>query len=267
MVLAWIVALPAAVSAVWLEARVADTDRYVATVGPLADDPDVVAALSELSTSTARDQVADLLGPDIADLAGGLVADSVAAVVASPQFRPVWEAANRSAHEQTIAVLQSDAPVEGGADVTLDFGAILADTMTSLGPLPTADLPPLTVSFTVLPASTVDTVRDDYRRLDTLARVLPLVAAGLVVAALVISPLRTRTVRSLAVGGVLGAALVWLAVVRARSRLTDAAAPENRALVDAVVTSTTGSLLTVAAVLAAVSAAVAVLTLFVGRRT
>lgn len=37
MVLAWIVALPAAVSAVWLEARVADTDRYVATVGPLAD--------------------------------------------------------------------------------------------------------------------------------------------------------------------------------------------------------------------------------------
>src|SRR5262245_46485914 len=94
------VLLPISIVAVWVDRVVTDTDRYVETVAPLAEDEVVKAAASEqLERETLR-LVASSGVPVPQDVAAELVQRVVERVVDSPAFRTAWISANRQAHRQ-----------------------------------------------------------------------------------------------------------------------------------------------------------------------
>ena len=112
------------VPAVWSARTVLNTDRYVATVAPLADDPDVQQAIATRLTDqvfvalNVQEVLTDALasiGERATILAGpltnalhGFVQDQVLRVVQSDAFATFWVEANRFVHTQVLAVLRGE---------------------------------------------------------------------------------------------------------------------------------------------------------------
>ncbi|BDZ55595.1 hypothetical protein GCM10025870_26680 [Agromyces marinus] len=137
---------PVAVVSAWARAELVDTDRFVATFGPLAEDPDVQAFVADQVTTVIEEQVdipqltsdvfdgiraldlppraEDALGLLEAPAAQGLsslVGSTVDRVIASDAFAAVWRQALTVSHQQLTAALQGDpeAALEIGGDGTL----------------------------------------------------------------------------------------------------------------------------------------------------
>ncbi|MFF2275404.1 hypothetical protein [Agromyces sp. NPDC058126] len=137
---------PVAVVAAWARLELVDTDRFVATFAPLAEDPEVQEYVSDQVTAAIERQVdipqltADLfdglraldLPPRAADALGlleapatqglqSLVADVVDRLVASDAFADIWRTALQTTHTQFVAAVQGDpdAMLEIGGDGTL----------------------------------------------------------------------------------------------------------------------------------------------------
>jgi hypothetical protein len=112
------------VPAAWGARTVLNTDRYVATVAPLADDPAVQASIatkltdqvfSALNVQETLSDALGALGDRATVLAGpltiavkGFVRDQVEKVVASDAFKTFWVEANRFVHTQVLAILRGD---------------------------------------------------------------------------------------------------------------------------------------------------------------
>jgi hypothetical protein len=112
------------VPAIWSARTVLDTDRYVATVEPLADDPavqqaiatrltdEVFAALNvqEVISDTlaAIGERATLLAGPLTNALHGFVQDQVLKVVESDAFETFWVDANRFVHTEVLAVLRGE---------------------------------------------------------------------------------------------------------------------------------------------------------------
>ncbi|WP_420036969.1 hypothetical protein ACN2WE_36335 [Streptomyces sp. cg28] len=149
----------------WGARTALNTDRWVSAVGPLPQDPAVNKAVSTYLTGEIFDQLdvqkklSDALPPRAAFLAGpvtGAVHDSmgrtVSKLLATDQFRALWEGANRLAHEKMVAVVeQRNANVRVHGDtVTLNLLPMVNNLLTDLeAQLPSLfgkklDLPKLT---------------------------------------------------------------------------------------------------------------------------
>lgn len=118
----------AATAAIWMKRTVWDTDRYVALVAPLADDPAVTDALALRLTNDAftalnvRVRVQEALGsiPELAPSANSLLAGPLTSGVqnvvqnraerflASPAFASLWVQMNRQLHVKLVALLKGD---------------------------------------------------------------------------------------------------------------------------------------------------------------
>ena len=121
-----------AVPGLWVRRTIADSDRYVAMVAPLAREP----ALQEYLARTVTAQVFAALGveerlgaalteraPRLVFLAGpitdavhGFVEEKVQAILASEGFATYWEEANRFTHAQLVAALRGESDVLVVAD-------------------------------------------------------------------------------------------------------------------------------------------------------
>jgi hypothetical protein len=127
--------------AFYVRETVLNTDRYVETMAPIAESPDVQQAVAEkLDTAiTTRIDFASLMRealPDQADpYAPALAAVLQQAIrrrldtfVASDNFQRLWEEANRRAHSRIVALLttgQSKRLLLEGDTVYLDLGAVV----------------------------------------------------------------------------------------------------------------------------------------------
>jgi hypothetical protein len=148
-VLAFAVAVPGA----WARRTLLDTDRYVALVAPLPQDPAVQEYLSRTITTavfeslSVEERLNDALeerAPRLGFLAGpltngvrGFVQDRVRSVVSSEVFASFWTQANRFVHEQLVSALRGE---EGGlvsADgkVVLDLLPIVNETLRRIATL------------------------------------------------------------------------------------------------------------------------------------
>ena len=128
--------LTVATVAVWANRTLLNTDGWVATVGPLAGDPTITAALQPRITDEvftlipAQDALTEALPDQVAFLAVPLssairsfVDDQVGAFLDSSAFETLWTDANRIAHEQVLALLRgqdTDVVIEGDT-VTLNL--------------------------------------------------------------------------------------------------------------------------------------------------
>jgi hypothetical protein len=125
------------VPAAWGNRTVLNTDRYVATVAPLAEDPAVQASIARKVTVQIFDaldvqgKLAGVLPENLAILSApmtnavqGFVEEQVLKVVQSDAFATFWEEANRFVHTQVLAILNGDSE-----SVSLVEGKVLLNLM------------------------------------------------------------------------------------------------------------------------------------------
>jgi len=239
---------PVAVVAAWAERTLTDTDRYVATVGPLAEDPTVRSALSGRLTQAVMERID--VGSLLDDVAGGLderdLAPRAAAalpmleapltsgvesfvrraadrVVESDQFASSWEQANRVAHEQLVAVMRGTGGdvVQVGQDgqLTIQLAGmidLLKDRLVERGLGLAANLPTINATFTIMETTQLVEIRNRYAQVVALGTWLPWIVLILLGAGVIAA---TRHLRALVVAGVaLAAAMLVLAVGLAVAR-------------------------------------------------
>ncbi|MEV0952024.1 hypothetical protein [Promicromonospora sp. NPDC050249] len=245
---------PVGVVAAWAERTLTDTDRYVATVGPLADDPTVQSALAGRMTQAVMTRID--IGALLDSVAGGLderdVAPRAAAalpmleapltsgvesfvrraadrVVTSDEFADSWERANRVAHEQLVAVMQGSGGdvVQLGQDgqLTVQLAGmidLLKTRLVDAGFELAANLPTINATFTVLQTSQLVEIRNRYAQVVALGTWLPWVVLLLLGAGVVLA---VRHLRALVVAGLaltVGMLVLALGLAIARGLYLDA---------------------------------------------
>ncbi|MFE4059342.1 hypothetical protein ACFXP3_24110 [Streptomyces sp. NPDC059096] len=195
------------VVAVWANSIVRDTDRYVATVGPLARDPDVQKAVTNRVTAAVLAQIdVDALVKELASAASQkgvppraanllksldrpisqglkqLISGTVQRVVTSSAFEKVWVDGNRRAHAALDKALtgQANSAVSlKNNQVTIDVGPVVAqvkDRLVSAGLAPAAKIPTVHTDFVVFASKDVGKIKTYLRILQILGGWLPVIA-------------------------------------------------------------------------------------------
>ena len=213
--------VPLSAVAIWTHNQVTNTDRYVDTVSPLADNADIqqVVATRAVDALFANVDVAGeiegalpkrakFLGEPVANAMKGYATDVAERLLASEQFQQLWDAANRRAHAQLVALLEDDPGKAPGAvsikdgKITLDLGQVIDKLKTALVDrgltfLESVDVPPVSRTITIIDSEGLSSARTYVGILNTLAWVLPLLGVlCLVGAALIVPNKRRATVRS-----------------------------------------------------------------------
>lgn len=163
--------------AVWSHRVLLDTDEWVATVGPLADNPDVTRAVAvylvdqALTAVDVEQRAAEALPERAAFLARPLASalreqltETASGLLETEQFRTLWVEANRVAHRRAVQLLtgESAAGLAPDGSVTLNLVpaiALLLQRMDDLGILPSAFAPP-TVDWTAPAAQSIADLED-----------------------------------------------------------------------------------------------------------
>lgn len=214
---------PLAVVATWARDEVSDTDRYVATVAPLASDPAMQNAIANRITEelTSRVDIRQIimrivealrqggLGPQVADgletlstplanAADNFIGTQVDKVVHSDAFATAWDEANREAHAQMVALLtgkESAVSLEGNS-VKIDLAAfieVVKKRLLDQGFGLAARIPEVHASFTVFESDQLPKAQSGFQLLNALARALPIAALVLLGIALMVSVRKRRT--------------------------------------------------------------------------
>ncbi|MFE6281689.1 hypothetical protein [Streptomyces sp. NPDC057877] len=238
---------PLAVVAAWVDDTVADTDRYVETVAPLASEPAVqdvmvdqltdrvVANVDiEAVTTALSDALADAGAPPAVversqALAGPLraavtstVQGIVHRVVTSDAFQQAWEGANRRTHAAVVGMLTGDdrgALRAEGDQITLDLDPVVDEVRERLvdrGFDKAAAIPAPDRQITLFETDKLSDAQDGLRLLDVLGVWLPVLTVALAALAVWTAPAHRvmLMITATGVGLTLVVLLVALAVVR-----------------------------------------------------
>jgi hypothetical protein len=224
LIVAMAVLAPLAVVARWSHDEVNDTDRYVSTVAPLAEDPAVQRAVADritteivnrLSIDDVTQQAVDALaqqglppvaanslealtGP-LANAIEGFVSRQVTAFVASDAFAQAWEQANREAHTQLVAVLTgkgSDVVDVSNGVVSVNLATLIDAVKTRLverGFTLAERIPEVQAQFTVFESADLQKAQTGFRVLSALNTWLPILALVCLAGAVAVGRSRRRT--------------------------------------------------------------------------
>ena len=229
---------PLSVVATWVHDEVANTDRYVATVTPLASDPAVQQAVTTRATNAVMSKIdvqaitqeavnalsarglppraaagLTALSTPLENGVRGFVEKAVSRLVHSAAFQQAWVAINRTAHAQLVAVLtgkQTGAIRTVGDTVTLNLAPVIAKVKTRLtqqGFDLAARLPEVSTNITLVQSADISKAQTAFRLLGAVARGLPILAVLLLVAAVALAPGRRR---ALMIGGLVVAGSMLL---------------------------------------------------------
>ena len=223
------VVAPVSVMGVWLHNTLLNTDQYVATVGPLAENPEVQGAVATRVTNeltqglNIQERLVGALPPQAAFavpfISAGLmqfVHQVTLRVVQSPKFAQLWRALNRRAHGQVIALLRGKGSavrlVRGS--VILDLGPVVQSVSSALNKIGISGLSEklngANRQLVLVSSNTLKSAQTATRLLDDLAIVLPLLTAALFIAGIALSPSRRRTIVRGAIGLALTMALLLI---------------------------------------------------------
>jgi hypothetical protein len=252
IVLACVLA-PLSAVAVWTRNQVTNTDRYVATVAPLADDPAIQAAIADQITAQVftyidvqglTNQAVDALAergltPVLADqlralavpIASGVQSftrTQVARVVESDAFADAWVQANRVAHQELVAALTG----EGGGSVTVEndtvsvnlaaFIQTVKQRLVDAGFSVAARIPEVDASFVLFQSEDITRARSGFNLLNTLGVWLPVIAIVLLVLGVYVARDHRRALVGAAVGVAVSMVVLALALTVFRSIYLDA---------------------------------------------
>jgi hypothetical protein len=226
---------PLAGVAVWARNQVTNTDRYVATVQPLASDPAIQQAVTDQITAQVftyvdiqalTNQVVDALTvrvegrglpPQAAAALGGLagpiangvqgfVRTQVERIVQSQAFADAWVQANRVAHDALVKALTG----EGGGAVTVAQGFTLAER-----------IPQVDKSFVLFQSEDITRARSAFNLLNTLGVWLPVIALILIGIGVYVAKDHRRALIGAGLGVAAGMVLLALGLAVFRSIYLD----------------------------------------------
>lgn len=210
---------PLAVTGVWVKAQVFDTDRYVATVTPLASNPGVQQAIADQITEQIYARVdidkvvsdgldvlvtkgvpsqLEGLAPVISSGIKSFLSDQVLKLVQSDLFEKAWVTANTQAHTALVNALtgQTGGTVSVKNDeVSVDLGAFIATIKPQLvaaGVPFAASIPDVDATFVIFKSDNIGQAQAAASLLNTIGSVLPIVALVLLLAGIFIAPNRRR---------------------------------------------------------------------------
>lgn len=261
---------PLAGLAVWTSNQVSDTDRFVRSVSPLVDDPDVQAALTDKLTATVFDYVdvpsltedavdalagvgvpQDLVDrletftPTVNSAVTGFVRDRIAQLVASDAFEDTWDRAIAVAHDDFNAVLSGDGDgvvIRDGA-VFLQLGSfvtVVKDRLSDAGLTAVSLVPDINPTVELAKADTLVRAQTAYSTLNNVADFVPWVVLILLVVGVYLARNRFRALVGAGLGLAVSMVVLAAGLLVARSLLVnavpDAAAPATASGFDIVVT-------------------------------
>ncbi|MFI8350729.1 hypothetical protein [Streptomyces sp. NPDC085596] len=239
---------PLALVATWTADLADDTDRYVATVAPLAGDPAVQDAAADRITGALMQylDLSDLLkeaapadrprlekalgalGGSLDDAVSGFVRDKAREVVASETFARFWTDANRRLHTTVDKALTGSGGgavrIEGDA-VTVDLAPVIEQVKSRLedsGLKAAAKIPDVHTDFTVLRTEKVADLQSYFRLLQLAGVWLPVVAALLLAGGVLLAVRRRRALVAAALGFAVTALLLGLGLTVFRAFYLDA---------------------------------------------
>ena len=216
--------LIAGTAAVWLRSEVTDTDRYVDTVAPLAQDPavqhavanritteiftriDVAQIVDEAATVLdergARPVVATSLQGLAQPIAGGVegfVHDRVLDIVASDRFAEAWRTANQAAHANLVALLTGERSSAGlqieDNTVTINLAPFIAqvkDRLVDAGFGLANQIPAIDAQFVLFRSDDITAAQRAFRAVDAFGAWLPVLAVVTLASAVLIARERRR---------------------------------------------------------------------------
>ena len=220
LVLAAVLTVPASF-AYWGQRTINDGSRYVETVGPLVDSPEVQAAISTKVSDAIQSQVdveallnnafagviSDrprlqlLVGP-LAGAVNGLIESQVRSFIASDAFREFWIAANTRVQERLVQLLKGESTgavsVQGGqvvldvSDVDRPGEAAAGRPRAHLRRERAAELPDQNRQIVLLDSPQLKQVRTIYAFSNPVAKWLIVVVALLFLGGLLLSRRRPR---------------------------------------------------------------------------
>ncbi|OAV62106.1 hypothetical protein [Enteractinococcus helveticum] len=229
---------PMALVSAWAERQLTDTDYFVETFAPLADDPAVQAYIadqvtavvnenldaSELTTELfdgiaeldlrpqAESALLALKGP-AAQAIESLVTSTVERLVGSQQFSDIFERVVRRGHVQMIATMQGDPNavinIESDGTIGIELGPIVAEVKTALidrGIGIAERIPEVDRTIVIASSEAAPTAQTVYALTTVLGVWLPWVALVSLTAGVVVARRRMR-------------ALIWAAIAVALTAL------------------------------------------------
>jgi hypothetical protein len=244
---------PLSVVAIWTRNQVTNTDRYVATVSPLASDPAIqnaiadqitaqvftyidirgltTQALDALSSRGLSPQVTRQLEAFSVPIANGVQSftrDQVGKVVASDAFTNAWIQANRTAHAELVKALTG----EGGGAVTVEndtvsvnlaaFVQTVKAQLVASGFTLAERIPEVNASFVLFQSKDITRVRSGFNLLNTLGVWLPIIMLILLVLGVYVAKDHRRALVGAAVGVAVSMVVLALALAIFRSIYLDA---------------------------------------------
>ena len=244
---------PLSVVAIWTRNQVTNTDRYVATVTPLASDPAIQNAIADQITAQVftyidikglTTQAVDALAgrglsPDVAGqlqafavpIANGVQSftrSQVGKIVESDAFADAWVQANRVAHAELVKALTG----EGGGAVTvandtvsLNLSAFIQTVKQRLvesGFTLAARIPEVNASFVLFQSSDITRARNGFNLLNTLGIWLPIITLVLLVIGVYVAKDHRRAVIGAALGVAVGMVVLALGLTVFRAIYLDA---------------------------------------------
>jgi hypothetical protein len=132
LVVAASLAIPLSVLAYWAVTTVTDTNRYVATLSPLAQQPAITDAVAGKATSRLLASVP--LSQTILPTSRlePVVHAQIARLLATQSFRQTWDTAVRNSHPTAVAVLTGSSSAGATQPVVLNLTSVLDQVLTEL---------------------------------------------------------------------------------------------------------------------------------------
>lgn len=244
--------VPAVVTG-WARAELIDTDRFVATFGPLAEEPAVQEMVTD-QVMTAIEQNTDLSGlsssldslnlpPVVGDLlddvagtavekVSGLIESSVARVLASESFAATWQTVLEQAHVRTVAILED----EPGSATTLQDGTlaielgpiieVVKDDLADRGVPFVQLIPQIEYAVPLLTEDSVTSARTGYDLTNVLGQWLPWVVPAIAIVGIALARGRLSALARTALGWLVMLGALLLALWIGRGVLVDEVAPQ-----------------------------------------
>ncbi|WP_055530972.1 hypothetical protein [Streptomyces graminilatus] len=251
------VLVPVSVLTVWVHDIVLDTDRYVATVKPLASDPAIEDAVqnrivqavdvrvdgkritAELSAwlqsqglpPTAANAV-KRLAPQL-DSAVNSVAEKVATrFVQSDRFEKLWTTANRAAHSAVVHALTGKGRGAIGVKegtVTLDVGDAVdrvKQDLVDAGVTPAEKIPDVNKTVVLFQSDKLKRIQNAAHALDVAGTWLPVLTVIIGAVGVFLAHRRRRALAKTALGAAVACLIVAIALVVARRYYLDHLPPQ-----------------------------------------
>src|SRR5271166_4075492 len=258
LVVLFAILLPVTILATWAHRTVANTDAYVATVGPIAASPQVQAALSAEITNeiyaalNPQQTIANALPPKAASLAGplsagakGYIQDAVNKLISALKGDSKALQTTNGQVVLNLVPLLNEALKSVQAEASGLFGKNVTLPSITTSTIPAADcqkiaaaighpLPPTCGQIALFPASSLTGAQHAYRAFNGIVLSLLILTPLAFIAALWASPRRRRTLLQLTIGGMLALIVARRAMYWLESDLTATAKPANRAALSVI---------------------------------